>query len=76
MATLEKHGFKSKKDISKSFADLGSKVEQERRKNRYLNDSEVVSIPSDVEGDEWAQIVKYEEQKFKEDQRREKEAFE
>jgi hypothetical protein len=76
MATLEKHTSKAKKDTSKSFADLRSKVEKDKSKNRYLNDSEVVSIPSDVEGDEWAQIVKYEEQRFKEDQRKEKETFE
>jgi hypothetical protein len=35
-----------------------------------------VSIPSDISGDEWAEILRYEKERYEEDKRREKEQFE
>jgi len=57
--------------VGKSFADLRIKLGHKKR-----NDMDDVSIPSDISGDEWAEILKYEQEKFEEDKRKEKEEFE
>lgn len=57
-------------DVAKSFADLRIKLGSKRR------DEDDISIPSDLDGDEWAEILKYEQEKFEEDKRREKQEYE
>ena len=42
-------------DAAKSFADLRIKMGHKKR-----DDIDVNSIPSDLSGDEWAEILKYE----------------
>jgi hypothetical protein len=46
-------------DVSKSFADLRLKLGNKKRDE--LDDNEV---PSDLSGDEWAEILKYEHEKY------------
>lgn len=38
-------------------------------------DVELDSIPSDLSGDEWNEIVKYEREKFEEEKQKQKEEF-
>lgn len=40
-----------------------------------MKNVEVDSIPSDVEGDEWNEIVKYEKERYEEEKQRQKEDF-
>jgi hypothetical protein len=42
-------------DAAKSFADLRIKMGNKKRDEMDVN-----SIPSDLDGDEWAEILKYE----------------
>lgn len=42
-------------DAAKSFADLRIKLGNKKR-----DDMDDMSIPSDLSGDEWAEILKYE----------------
>eukprot|EP00347_Sterkiella_histriomuscorum_P005983 403354521 len=57
-------------ETSKSFADLrlaSGKI--------GMRDIEVDSIPSDLSGDEWNEIVKFEKEKFEEEKQKQKEDF-
>ena len=51
MVGLEKHRKAGSKDVSRSFAELRLKM-GERREDE--------SVASDISGDEWGEIVKYE----------------
>ena len=59
-------------DSTKSFADLRIKL----GKNKKRDELDEHSLPSDLSGDEWAEILKYEQEKFEEEKKREKEEFE
>lgn len=58
-------------EAAKSFADL--RIKLGNKKKDELDDN---SLPSDLSGDEWTEILKYEQEKYEEDKKREKEEFE
>ena len=58
-------------DVAKSFADLRVKLGHKKG-----DELDALSLPSDLSGDEWAEILKYEQEKFEEDKKKEKEEFE
>ncbi len=63
---------KSNADTSKSFADLRLKLRDQNQRN---GDLEIESRISDLSGDEWNEIVKYEKDKFEEERQRQKSDF-
>lgn len=56
-------------EISKSFADLRIKLGDKKKDD----DIEKETIPSDIDDDEWAEIQRYEQEKYQEEKRRENE---
>jgi hypothetical protein len=58
-------------ELSKSIADLGG----HRFNDRSRKDLEIESRVSDLSGDEWHEIIKYERDKFEEDKQKQKEDF-
>lgn len=63
---------RNNEDVSKSFADLRVKLGIQRR----LSDGEEDSQPSELTDDEWAEIVKYQKEKYDEDKKKERREME
>lgn len=58
------------KEVSKSFVDIRMKMNEPKR------DLDLDSVITDLSaGDEWAEIVKYEKERFEEEQQKQREDF-
>lgn len=58
----------SKKDISKSFADLRLKMGEKKKTDELDRESQL----SDLSGEEWTELQRYQQEKFEEEQRLQK----
>ena len=65
---------KSVNESSKSFADMRIKM-GDKRNNQTLDVDERDSALSDLEGEEWNEIVKFQKEKFEEEKQRKLEEF-
>lgn len=63
MVNLDKPRVKKSKEVSKSFADFrlkGASLNPNAHLQENTNDNGEGSIASEISGDEWGEIVKYE----------------
>jgi hypothetical protein len=70
MSTNEKQA----NENSKSFADIRLKLGN-KRANATLEVDERDSLPSDLSGDEWTEIVNFQKEKFDEERMKKQEEF-